>query len=141
MSVLPVDSFHRLRRRPLFRRSGAACARYRGGIQVAARGSGAGTLSGRERAKVRGGDSGTPAKPRRRFFFDLRAFLGRLLAEFANATGGREARLLRVEFLARRDRKSTRLLQSLMRISYAVFCLKKKITQHYIDTHHPILDF
>src|SRR3546814_3430513 len=27
---------------------------------------------------------------------------GRLLAEFANATGGREARLLRVEFLARR---------------------------------------
>src|SRR3546814_15627850 len=25
------------------------------------------------------------------------------------------------------DRKSTRLLQSLMRISYAVFCLKKKI--------------
>src|SRR3546814_7821892 len=25
------------------------------------------------------------------------------------------------------DRKSTRLIQSLMRISYAVFCLKKKI--------------
>src|SRR3546814_5512269 len=30
------------------------------------------------------------------------------------------------------DRKSTRLIQSLMRISYAVFCLKKKNT---IDTH------
>src|SRR3546814_7089699 len=31
---------------------------------------------------------------------------------------------------ARRDRKSTRLkLQSLMRISYAVFCLKKKKTK------------
>src|SRR3546814_20240504 len=29
--------------------------------------------------------------------------------------------------LDRIDRKSTRLLQSLMRISYAVFCLKKKI--------------
>src|SRR3546814_4949082 len=28
----------------------------------------------------------------------------------------------------RRDRKSTRLIQSLMRISYAVFCLKKKKT-------------
>src|SRR3546814_2037027 len=28
------------------------------------------------------------------------------------------------------DRKSTRQLQSLMRISYAVFCLKKKIAQH-----------
>src|SRR3546814_12489364 len=35
-------------------------------------------------------------------FRSLRAFLGSLLAEFANATGGREARLLRVEFLARR---------------------------------------
>src|SRR3546814_9886360 len=28
------------------------------------------------------------------------------------------------------DRKSTRLLQSLMRISYAVFCLTKKIKKH-----------
>src|SRR3546814_3122313 len=28
------------------------------------------------------------------------------------------------------DRKSTRLLQSLMRISYAVFCLKKKHITH-----------
>src|SRR3546814_2563674 len=27
---------------------------------------------------------------------------------------------------SQRDRKSTRLIQSLMRISYAVFCLKKK---------------
>src|SRR3546814_6663377 len=71
--VLAVAAFLRIRRRTIFRRSGAACARDRGGIQVAARGRGAGTLSGRERAKVRGGDSGTPAKPRRRFFFDLRA--------------------------------------------------------------------
>src|SRR3546814_7296066 len=30
-----------------------------------------------------------------------------------------------------RDRKSTRLLQSLMRTSYAVFCLKKKIQITY----------
>src|SRR3546814_6409938 len=32
------------------------------------------------------------------------------------------------EAARRQDRKSTRLLQSLMRISYAVFCLKKKNT-------------
>src|SRR3546814_7275172 len=35
------------------------------------------------------------------------------------------------------DRKSTRELQSLMRISYAVFCLKKKKTKMtYILTSH-----
>src|SRR3546814_8437209 len=34
---------------------------------------------------------------------------------------------------ARRDRKSTRELQSLMRISYAVFCLKKK--KHAQEQH------
>src|SRR3546814_2255272 len=34
------------------------------------------------------------------------------------------------------DRKSTRLeLQSLMRISYAVFCLKKKNNKHNTTTH------
>src|SRR5438477_9656404 len=33
---------------------------------------------------------------------------------------------------ARRDRKSTRLNSSHMSISYAVFCLKKKILQHAI---------
>src|SRR3546814_3457709 len=31
------------------------------------------------------------------------------------------------------DRKSTRLLQSLMRISYAVFCLKKKKTPNHTN--------
>src|SRR3546814_4408710 len=31
-----------------------------------------------------------------------------------------------------RSEEHTSELQSLMRISYAVFCLKKKITQHYI---------
>src|SRR3712207_7367738 len=33
-------------------------------------------------------------------------------------------------FLARKDRKSTRLNSSHANISYAVFCLKKKITQY-----------
>src|SRR3989442_5395937 len=31
------------------------------------------------------------------------------------------------------DRKSTRLNSSHVRISYAVFCLKKKTTPHYVD--------
>src|SRR3546814_1253260 len=40
-----------------------------------------------------------------------------------------------------RSEEHTSELQSLMRTSYAVFCLKKKITQHakhttYIDTQH-----
>src|SRR3712207_7071160 len=34
------------------------------------------------------------------------------------------------DFLLRRDRKSTRLNSSHANISYAVFCLKKKKTQH-----------
>src|SRR5436305_5330027 len=34
----------------------------------------------------------------------------------------------------RRDRKSTRLNSSHVRISYAVFCLKKKITKSQIDS-------
>src|SRR3546814_3132203 len=38
------------------------------------------------------------------------------------------------------DRKSTRLnLQSLMRISYAVFCLKKKNLNYFILTHSLII--
>src|SRR3546814_7478897 len=39
------------------------------------------------------------------------------------------------------DRKSTRLNQSLMRRSYAVFCLKKKRTpKEYIHTHNETYD-
>src|SRR5690554_7224263 len=34
----------------------------------------------------------------------------------------------------RRDRKSTRLNSSHVRISYAVFCLKKKIKKYSVDT-------
>src|SRR3546814_6776659 len=73
-------------------------------------------------------------------------FLGHLLArELGNRVRGGDLHLLvdrgrpdveraaedegeaqHVVDLVRIDRKSTRLLQSLMRISYAVFCLKKK---------------
>src|SRR3546814_8904599 len=35
----------------------------------------------------------------------------------------------------RRSEEHTSELQSLMRISYAVFCLKKKKTKHHITTH------
>src|SRR3546814_5044363 len=37
---------------------------------------------------------------------------------------------------ARRSEEHTSELQSLMRISYAVFCLKKKKTIHNIKRHH-----
>src|SRR3546814_8971232 len=37
-----------------------------------------------------------------------------------------------------RSEEHTSELQSLMRISYAVFCLKKKITYHPSETHHHI---
>src|SRR3546814_6083233 len=43
-------------------------------------------------------------------------------AEFVNATG--------YKTLAERSEEHTSELQSLMRISYAVFCLKKKKRQH-----------
>src|SRR5205807_10125864 len=37
------------------------------------------------------------------------------------------------------DRKSTRLNSSHLVISYAVFCLKKKISQHLHEFAHPVL--
>src|SRR3712207_8314681 len=52
--------------------------------------------------------------------------LPRKLAE--PATPGRVAELKRIEEQRARDRKSTRLNSSHANISYAVFCLKKKIT-------------
>src|SRR3546814_1937071 len=50
---------------------------------------------------------------------------------------------LRIPQIARRSEEHTSELQSLMRISYAVFCLKKKITyirntSHY-TTYHPTI--
>src|SRR3546814_6183988 len=45
----------------------------------------------------------------------------------ASAARRRQAAPAAVGLADARDRKSTRLIQSLMRISYAVFCLKKKI--------------
>src|SRR3546814_6762912 len=52
------------------------------------------------------------------------------------AAAGRDSLGVRLIITKRRDRSEehTSELQSLMRISYAVFCLKKKITQ---TTHSP----
>src|SRR3546814_5266944 len=50
-----------------------------------------------------------------------------LVAQIGQALGGDWSRVERVVKLGVLDRKSTRELQSLMRISYAVFCLKQKI--------------
>src|SRR5436309_5732767 len=47
--------------------------------------------------------------------------------------GGRPA----VRAVARADRKSTRLNSSHVKISYAVFCLKKKIALCVLDGLHP----
>src|SRR3546814_3777931 len=48
------------------------------------------------------------------------------LAEINIAAGQRNKNATHYHFGDKEDRKSTRELQSLMRISYAVYCLKKK---------------
>src|SRR5436305_10532368 len=53
-----------------------------------------------------------------------RPYQGRDRAEIRGEAGGKEGDGLDV------DRKSTRLNSSHVRISYAVFCLKKKTIQH-----------
>src|SRR3546814_430646 len=50
------------------------------------------------------------------------------------ALAGAEARVAAIGF--RRSEEHTSELQSLMRISYAVFCLKKKNQQTTLDTNH-----
>src|SRR3546814_10035994 len=44
--------------------------------------------------------------------------------------------LIGVEISKQRSEEHTSELQSLMRISYAVFCLKKKTNSKYINTSH-----
>src|SRR3712207_9019371 len=66
-----------------------------------------------------------------------------VVLELGPRCGGAAVRLGRVRHVARRcechdhqrqrDRKSTRLNSSHANISYAVFCLKKKKTQTYIN--------
>src|SRR2546430_16176202 len=61
------------------------------------------------------------------------------LPAYLNALGGEGVHIVTVnEYLAQRDRKSTRLNSSHSQISYAVFCLKKKkrnqISEHEQET-------
>src|SRR3712207_7900881 len=51
----------------------------------------------------------------------------------ARLADGDDARRRHAVWVGKRDRKSTRLNSSHANISYAVFCLKKKI--HYISVH------
>src|SRR3546814_2081811 len=53
-----------------------------------------------------------------------------------SATASRQAAPPRCGARAVRSEEHTSELQSLMRISYAVFCLKKKKTKHQIQTYN-----
>src|SRR3546814_9267488 len=76
-----------------------------------------------------------PRSQDRHFMADVLVPLGSpLVGKRLGDAGFTEARGLRVVDLVRRDRRSeehTSELQSLMRISYAVFCLKTKIQKSY----------
>src|SRR5258707_5354306 len=69
--------------------------------------------------------------PRSTLFPYTTLFRSVLEAFFGEVLGRSAAPLLRITicFSARRDRKSTRLNSSHANISYAVFCLKKKIKE------------
>src|SRR3546814_10779301 len=55
--------------------------------------------------------------------------------QIARSTGSSARAMYRLRFMMKRSEEHTSELQSLMRISYAVFCLKKKkATQHH-TTH------
>src|SRR3546814_3478784 len=55
-------------------------------------------------------------------------FVGQALERSRKRAGQGQGRILAGEFVYRRSEEHTSELQSLMRISYAVFCLKKKKT-------------
>src|SRR3546814_1955050 len=64
-------------------------------------------------------------------------FVGRIgkIIEQVRACDGRDRNAGRIDHAADRSEEHTSELQSLMRISYAVFCLKKKIIkQNYYNT-------
>src|SRR3546814_1533639 len=84
--------------------------------------------SGRNRR--RSGIPHDPSPPR------VRAARRRALATGDGACPeGRAALLRRTLGCRRRSEEHTSELQSLMRISYAVFCLKKKKKQYHIDSN------
>src|SRR3712207_8148346 len=67
--------------------------------------------------------------------------LQKQMAELEGRLTGARERTVVLEELERRDRKSTRLNSSHANISYAVFCLKKKIINHILisyQSHRPL---
>src|SRR3546814_4187537 len=74
----------------------------------------------------------TPGQATRPGYQPLDAFADEVMALFAQSPTPSEILVERVRFL--RSEEHTSELQSLMRISYAVFCLKKKNTKTRDDT-------
>src|SRR5689334_24152142 len=64
---------------------------------------------------------------------DVAAAVARVEDHVHAGETGRAGALRGPRAFAARDRKSTRLNSSHSSISYAVFCLKKKITHTYVD--------
>src|SRR3546814_10499776 len=64
----------------------------------------------------------------------------RSLARQTAAAGEAQAQLLTARIGVKRSEEHTSELQSLMRISYAVFCLKKKQIRETHATNHQIID-
>src|SRR3546814_2043663 len=76
-----------------------------------------------------------PMKPIRKAVFPV-AGLGTRFLPATNAIPKEMLPVVDRPLIQYRSEEHTSELQSLMRISYAVFCLKKKIHQKHISYHH-----
>src|SRR5690625_7065612 len=80
----------------------------------------------------------TTRRPMAKIYDDVTQLVGKTpLVRLNRITEGAQATVaLKLEYYnpAKRDRKSTRLNSSHVAISYAVFCLKKKTTEHIRGT-------
>src|SRR3546814_5983797 len=72
------------------------------------------------------------------FYYGVEALKGSPLSERAQEAGQRVGLTMLVLLMGLRSEDHTSELQSLMRISYAVFCLKKKKTDKQSTKIHPI---
>src|SRR3546814_5200903 len=66
----------------------------------------------------------------------LPAVLIDTLREQYNGLAGLDAQIAQIERRIQRSEEQTSELQSLMRISYAVYCLKQKRNSTRLNTHH-----
>src|SRR2546427_3219076 len=72
-------------------------------------------------------------RPPRSTLFPYTTLFRSMIAVFTSANRGSFAHLEAPSRCSAADRKSTRLNSSHSQISYAVFCLKKKKTQHKVQ--------